>query len=148
MKDHFYDLLEYNFHFNQLLIENFLENNWAWTEKGRSLLNHILNAHQIWNRRILGQKTVEVWQINSDDVLLEINSKNYKDTLEILDRKDLAEIVSYKNSSGQEFGNTIQQVIFHFLNLSTYHRGQIAMLMKEGGLNPINTDYIFYKRDL
>lgn len=33
MKDHLYDLLEYNLHFNQLLIENFLENNWAWTER-------------------------------------------------------------------------------------------------------------------
>jgi len=148
MKEHFQDILEYNQNFNQLLIQNFVENNLAWSEKSKSLLNHILNAHQIWNARILNQKTFEVWQINSDDALLKINSDNFDNTHEILNQKGLTEIVSYKNSKGKEFKNTIQEAIFHFLNHSTYHRGQIAMLMKQAGLEPINTDYIFYKRDL
>lgn len=148
MKEHFKDLLEYNLHFNQLLIQNFLENKLVWSEKNKSLLNHILNAHQIWNSRIINQKTFEVWQINPDKSLLNINSDNFKNTLEIINQRELTEIVSYKNSRGKEFNNTIQEVIFHFLNHSTYHRGQIAMLMKQAGLEPINTDYIFYKRDL
>ena len=148
MKDHFQDLLEYNAHFNQLLIQNFLDNKLVWSEKSKSLLNHILNAHQIWNSRILNQKTFEVWQINPDESLLKINSDNFNETLKILNQKDLTEIVSYQNSKGKEFNNSIQEVIFHFLNHSTYHRGQIAMLMKQAGLEPINTDYIFYKRDL
>lgn len=33
------------------------------------------------------------------------------------------------------------------INHSTYHRGQITMLMKEAGLETLNTDYIFYKRN-
>jgi len=148
MKEHFKDLLEYNLHFNQLLIQNFLENKLVWSEKSKNLLNHILNAHQIWNARILNEETFEVWQINTDESLLKINSDNFNNTLEIFNQKDLTEIVSYKNSKGKEFNNTIQEVIFHFLNHSTYHRGQIAMLMKQAGLEPINTDYIFYKRDL
>ena len=148
MKDHFQDILEYNLHFNQLLIQNFLENQLVWSEKSKSLLNHILNANQIWNSRILNQKTFEVWQINPDESLLKINSDNFNETLKILNQKELTEIVSYKNSRGKEFNNSIQEVLFHFLNHSTYHRGQIAMLMKQAGLEPINTDYIFYKRDL
>jgi len=148
MKEHFKDLLVYNLHFNQLLIQNFLENKLVWSEKSKNLLNHILNAHQIWNARILNEETFEVWQINTDESLLKINSDNFNNTLEIFNQKDLTEIVSYKNSKGKEFNNTIQEVIFHFLNHSTYHRGQIAMLMKQAGLEPINTDYIFYKRDL
>jgi len=148
MKEHFQELLEYNLHFNQLLIQNFLENQLVWSDKSKSLLNHILNAHQIWNARIINQKTFEVWQINPDESLLKINSDNFNETHEILNQKELTEIVSYKNSKGKEFYNSIQEFIFHFLNHSTYHRGQIAVLMKQAGLEPINTDYIFYKRDL
>jgi|GEM_PF-5421272 len=47
MKKNFQDYLEYNQHFNQSLIQNYIENKLGWCEKSKSLLNHILNAHQI-----------------------------------------------------------------------------------------------------
>lgn len=147
MKAHFQDLLEYNLHFNQLLIQNFLENSSVWSEKSKNLLNHILNAHQIWNARILNQDTFRVWQINADNLLLTINSDNYNHSCKILTERNLDEIITYKTSTGQEFSNSIQGIFFHFVNHSTYHRGQIAMLMKEAGLEPIATDYIFFKRN-
>ena len=37
-------------------------------------------------------------------------------------------------------------MLFHFVNHSTYHRGQIASNLKEHGIEPLVTDYIFYKR--
>lgn len=146
MKDHFKDLLEYNLYFNQLLIQNFLENNSVWSEKGKNLLNHILNAHQIWNARILNQDTFGVWQINPDEKLLENNQSNFENSFKILSERNLDEIIVYRNSKGDEFQNSIREIFFHFINHSTYHRGQIAMLIKQAGLEPINTDYIFYKR--
>lgn len=146
MKDNFQDYLEYNQHFNQLLIENFIDNNLIWDEKSKNLLNHILNAHQIWNARILNQNKFEVWQINSNNKLLNINSENLINSSKILDEREPDEIITYQNSKGITFENSIQEIFFHFINHSTYHRGQIAMLMKEVGLEPLNTDYIFYKR--
>lgn len=146
MKGNFQDYLEYNQHFNQILIQNFLENTSVWNEKSKSLLNHILNAHQIWNARILNQEKFEVWQINADDFLIKINSENFIDSSKILTERALTELINYKNSKGNEFENSIQEIFFHFINHSTYHRGQLAMLMKQVGLEPINTDYIFYKR--
>ncbi|PZU87506.1 MAG: damage-inducible protein DinB [Chryseobacterium sp.] len=148
MKDHFKDLLEYNLHYNQLLIQNFLVNNYVWTEKSKNLLNHILNAHQIWNARILNQDTFGVWQINPDEKLLEINQSNFENSIKILNERNLDEIIAYRNSKGDDFQNSIQEILFHFINHSTYHRGQIAMLMKQAGLEPINTDYIFYIRNI
>ncbi len=146
MKEHFQDLLKYNQHFNQLLIQNYLENKLIWCEKSKSLLHHIINAQQIWNARILNPDKFEVWQINADDLLLNINSENFINSLKILTERELAEIINYKNSKGNQFDNSIQEIFFHFINHSTYHGGQIAMLMKQGGLEPLNTDYIFYKR--
>ncbi|WP_374443207.1 DinB family protein [Epilithonimonas sp.] len=147
MKEHFKDLLEYNLHFNQLLIQNFLQNSSVWQEKSKNLLNHILNAHQIWNARILDENTFGVWQINDDHSLLNINSDNYNHSVKILNERNLDEIIVYRNSKGDDFQNSIQEIFFHFINHSTYHRGQIAMLMKQAGLEPIATDYIFYRRN-
>jgi hypothetical protein len=146
MKVQFIDLLEYNSHYNQLLIKIYLENKDSFNEKMISLLNHILNAHQIWNSRILFEQSFGVWQINPDEMLLEINESNFENSIEILNERNLDEIIIYRNSKGDEFQNSIQEIFFHFINHSTYHRGQIAMLMKQAGLEPINTDYIFYKR--
>ncbi|QLH28398.1 MAG: hypothetical protein HWD63_02710 [Candidatus Parvibacillus calidus] len=39
----------------------------------------------------------------------------------------------------------MKDIIFHIINHSTYHRGQIAMEFRQSGLEPLNTDYIFYK---
>jgi Uncharacterized protein conserved in bacteria len=147
MKEHFIDLLEYNSHFNQLLIESYLENKDSFNEKMISLINHILNAQQIWNSRIIIGPSFGVWQINPDERLLEINQSNFKNSIKILNEKNLDEIIVYKNSKGDDFQNSIQGILFHFINHSTYHRGQLAMLMKQAGLEPINTDYIFYKRN-
>lgn len=146
MKEQFIDLLEYNSYFNQLLIEIYLDNKDSFNEKMISLLNHILNAQQVWNSRIFIEDSFGVWQINPDEKLLEINQSNFENSVNILNERNLDEIIGYRNSKGDEFQNSIQEIFFHFINHSTYHRGQIAMLMKQAGLEPINTDYVFYKR--
>ncbi|WP_154656800.1 hypothetical protein [Epilithonimonas tenax] len=58
------------------MIQNYLENNAVWNGKSRTLLDHILNAHQIWKARIFGEAGSEVWQNNADDELLHINDEN------------------------------------------------------------------------
>lgn len=146
MKAHFIDLLEYNLHFNQSLIKIYLERKDSFNEKMISLINHILNAQQVWNSRIIIEDSFGVWQINPDEKLSEINQSNFDNSIKILNERNLDEIIIYRNSKGDEFQNSIQEIFFHFINHSTYHRGQIAMLMKQAGLEPINTDYIFYKR--
>ena len=47
---------------------------------------------------------------------------------------------------GNLFENKIDDILFHIINHSTYHRGQIMMLFRESGLEPIFSDYIFHKR--
>lgn len=55
--------------------------------------------------------------------------------------------ISYKNSRGERFENSVRDILFHVINHSTYHRGQIATDCKLHGMTPLATDYIFYKRD-
>lgn len=146
MKEEFENLFEYNNHFNQILISLISENRQNVSEKIVKLINHLINAQQIWNARITNEKEFEVWQINNWDENSIIDNHNYKRTLKIISEYNLNSTIEYKNSKGTTFTNKIKDVLFHVINHSTYHRAQIATELKNCGIEPINTDYIFYKR--
>lgn len=146
MKEKLIDLFEYTFHFNSEMIRVIGENIEKVDEKTISLINHILNAQQIWNSRILGEKTFEVWQINPFEMLEEINQHNFEKSIEIINNFDPDRKINYQNSRGTNFENTVFEMLFQAINHSSYHRGQINSLLKQNGIDPILTDYIFYKR--
>ena len=136
-----------SYHSNGLFIQLFENSEQIIPEKSIQLLNHLIDAQQIWNERILKlQPSVGVWEIRPLENLKNHNENNYNKSLEILNNTELSQKIIYKNSKGIEFSNTVQDVIFHVINHSTYHRAQIASDLKANGIEPINTDYIFYKR--
>jgi len=146
MKEKLIDLFEYTFHFNKEIIKVIAENLGKVDEKTISLINHTLNAQQIWNSRILRGQTFEVWQINPFETLEEINQRNFEKSIEIINNFDPDQKINYQNSRGADFENTVFEMLFQAINHSTYHRGQINSLLKQNGIDPILTDYIFYKR--
>jgi uncharacterized damage-inducible protein DinB len=146
MKDFFKEMFNYTFQFNnEVLAQMKLQE--EIPEKSFSLLNHTFNAHEIWNARIFQEKSiVGVWEVRPFETLASINATNYKKTLDILETCDFKSIVSYKTSNGKAFKNSIQDILFHIVNHSTYHRAQIATNFKQHDIVPIISDYIFYKR--
>lgn len=146
MKEKLIDLFEYTYHFNREMIKIISENISKTDEKTISLINHTLNAQQVWNSRVLGEKSFEVWQINLFESLEEINQKNFQKSIQIVENSDLDQRIEYQNSRGTKFENSIFEMLFQAINHSTYHRGQINSLLKQNGIEPLLTDYIFYKR--
>ncbi|WP_343658575.1 DinB family protein [Chryseobacterium sp.] len=146
MKEKLIDLFEYTYHFNAEMIKVIAENRALVDDKTISLINHTLNAQQIWNARILGETTFEVWQINPFESLVEINHTNFLKSTDIIRNFDPDQRIEYQNSRGTKFESTIFEMLFHAVNHSTYHRGQINSLLKQSGITPVLTDYIFYKR--
>ena len=147
MNEFFKELFEYSHHFNQKLWGVFNDNPDKTSEKAVKLYNHILNAHQIWNNSIEPkQATFGVWEFHLVQDLKGIDKANFEQTLFILDKFDLNDKISYTNTKGQTFNNSIRDILFHAINHSTYHRGQIATEFRQNGLEPLVTDYIFYKR--
>ncbi|SFM98324.1 DinB family protein [Chryseobacterium oleae] len=146
MQEKLIDLFEYTHHFNREMIKVISENITKVDEKTISLINHTLNAQQIWNSRILGEKSFEVWQINPFEDLEEINHQNLQRSIDIIQKSDLDKRIEYHNSRGAKFENSIFEMLFHAINHSTYHRGQINSLLKQNAIDPLLTDYIFYKR--
>lgn len=146
MKEKLIDLFEYTYHSNKEMIKIISENISKIDDKTIGLINHTLNAQQIWNSRIEGEKTFEVWQINSFENLEEINHENFLRSIRIIENSDFEQKIEYQNSKGNKFENSIFEMLFHTINHSTYHRGQINSLLKQNGIEPLLTDYIFYKR--
>lgn len=147
MKTFFQDIFEYTHHSNEKLINVLLQNPGIYSEKISLLTSHTLNAHHIWNHRIFGvSPALFVWQLLEIKDLQTINLENFEHSIEIIQKKGFSEKIAYTNSSGQNYTNTVQEILFHLINHSTYHRGQIISLLKNNGVEPITTDYIFYKR--
>lgn len=148
MKEAFKDLFEYNFEMNQLLITVFKKNRILEQTKAHELMSHIMNAQHIWNNRIL-QIPINygVWEMQEIENFEAINRNNYEKSQEILQELDENSLIFYTNTKGEQFENRLVDILYHVINHSTYHRAQIATQFREIGLEPIATDYIFWKRN-
>ncbi len=145
MKTFFKSLYEYNNYCNAKLAQSFITNHHIALSESVKIFNHIINAHQIWNSRIQGTpKVFGVWDLHNPidyDMLIKANLDN---TNAILDIFPLTDSIQYSNGKGQNIKKKVSDVLFHIINHSTYHRGQIAIDFRKNGINPIATDYIFY----
>lgn len=141
-------LFDYNFYCNKKLIDQFNVIDLKPTEKHILLFSHILNTHHIWNARILGiPEKLKVFQVHEINDFGDIHYENQRSSFEIVtNTDDFDKRIDYINSEDRQFTNTIQDILYHIINHSTYHRGQVAMESRLNGIEPLPLDYIQYKR--
>ncbi|MGB5189644.1 DinB family protein [Robiginitalea sp.] len=146
MKAFFQQVFDYNYHSNKQLITAFAELELV-PEKSVELFNHILNAHHLWNARIMEQHSeFGIWQVHEPRVWEEIHYDNQRNSFEIITNTDFWERrIKYEDSEGMSFTRSLQDILFHIINHSTHHRGQILMDFRANGIDPPQQDYIFYK---
>ena len=146
MKDFFKDLFGYHRHTNQELLGILLENESILSKRTTTLYSHIINAHQIWNARILNDVAYGVNDLHTLEECAKYDQENYLNSLKIVANHALDERISYRNSKGNTFENSIREMLFQVINHTTHHRGQIISDLRQKGVTPPVTDYIFYKR--
>ena len=147
MKNYFQDLFDYNHHSNTEVMHLISTKKACYSEKASVLLSHTLNAHHIWNSRIIEKASkYSVWQIHDLKEAFILDRDNFEASKAILEVEKLQKEINYVNSKGNSFQSKIQDILFHIINHSTYHRGQLMGELKQQGFPPIGTDYIFYKR--
>lgn len=149
MIKHFNNLFEYDLWANKRIIDVITKDNVIDT-KSELLFSHILNSQQIWYSRIMGNpKGQTPWDIipySEFTDILNIIHENWKTFLKEKDAKSLRKNIDYKNTSGDKYQNTLEEILIHIINHSTYHRAQISAHLKSSGKNPPITDYIAYAR--
>lgn len=145
MKQFLQRFFEYNYQINQLLDSKFQSYNYQLEGEIIRLVNHLMNAHQIWIERIESNITLKnPWEDFPVESFSSRNQTLYERTLEILDSADFEKIIAYKSFSGAKFEKKVSDILIHIVNHSTYHRGQIAQLMRKHGLEPVPSDYIHW----
>lgn len=147
MKVFFNQLFDYNFYCNKKIIDKCIALGKV-PSKSEELFSHILNAHHIWNARILGKPSeYAVWQNHLIKDWADIHYENQRSSFEITSNADSFDVrIDYENSEGRLFTNTLQDMLFHIVNHSTNHRGQIAVDLRMNNVEPIELDYVYYKR--
>ena len=147
MKAFFHQLFDYNFYCNKKLIETCIRLEFI-PENSARLFSHVLNAHHIWNARILDQApALGVWDVHEAASWGDLHYQNQRDSFEIITNADLFDKrITYENSEGRTFANSLQDILFHIINHSTHHRAQVAADFRASGLEPPSLDYIVYKR--
>ena len=118
-------------------------------EKTFKLLGHIVASHSIWLDKIYGNKpTVGSWEIVDIDkslALSKINHQNWIDYLSGIEENILDNQIEF-SFFGQETAITIEDIIIHLINHSSYHRGQLISSLK-GKLEPLPlTTYIAFAK--
>ncbi|MEM8845847.1 MAG: DinB family protein [Bacteroidota bacterium] len=147
MKGFLQQLFDYNFYCNKQLIEQFAQMDKV-PKKSVELFNHILNSHHIWNQRILGKTAeFEVWQKHKSKQWSDIHYENQRTSFEIItNTEDFTKRIDYTTTEGRAYANELKDMLFHIINHSTHHRGQILTNIRASKFEPIPLDYIFYKR--
>lgn len=147
MDDLISELLDYNLKMNERVITHLTGEIWPQPHRLFLLINHVVSTHHIWNQRIDNESPkYGVWGEALPGELALLNQKNTAQSKEIWARRAADELIQYTNSRGEEFENTVQDILFHVINHSNYHRAQIAVEVRLQGGIPLATDYIFYKR--
>ncbi|MEM7087844.1 MAG: DinB family protein [Bacteroidota bacterium] len=143
----FINKFEYNYHCNGQIIDQIERSPSSYVERVQRLIGHTLNAQNIWNYRILGQPPTQmVWDTFGIERLHFLNEENHELSIDIVKNTPLSHIISYADSKGDTYSNSVENILFHIINHSSYHRGQLVTTLKQNRVVPISTDYILYKK--
>ena len=61
-----------------------------------------------------------------------------------LSAERLLQPVEYRNTKGEVWRYPLWQQLYHVVNHSTYHRGQVATMLRQLGATPAATDFLVY----
>ena len=117
-----------------------------------TLLSHLVAASRVWLGRCMADpnsNTDELWMIKPLESLEEINIQNNKNWIEFLkNEQQFDRPITYTNSKGNRFTDSLSDILAHVINHGTHHRAQIGQQLKFAGAENLpNTDYIFYLRE-
>ncbi len=120
----------------------------------RNTLLHITDAEVIWLSRLEGNP-VSDWPSKTfsgnEDALYEL-SESVSERLYTFVSAQSNDFglkkIAYTNMKGDQFENSVLQILLHLINHGSFHRGQIITMLRQLGVSGIpSTDMIaFYRK--
>jgi len=118
--------------------------------KALEVYAHILGAEHVWLARLQQRQPKHaVWpalDVDQCAALAAENGKEYQAYIESVSPAGLVAEIPYTNSAGQSFRSRVDDILTHVALHGCYHRGQVASILRAGGMKPAPTDYIGFVR--
>ncbi|MFN7793094.1 MAG: DinB family protein [Cyclobacteriaceae bacterium] len=148
MKKYFLKLYQYNAWANERVMAC-LRRQSVQDEKILSIFGHVLAAQFLWLHRIKGltPPNVKLWGEYTLDTLEKMANDANQKWLDFVESNDTFDReLTYTNYTGDPYTNNVESIMMHLVNHCSYHRAQVALLLRQQGFEPINTDLITYDR--
>lgn len=148
MKKYFQKLYDYNAWANKRVLDN-LNRQKVSDAQLLTLMGHIVAAQYLWFHRINGLPApdVKLWGDYELHRLISAAEQIGKQWIQFVESTDnFDRQLTYKNYTGDPYTNNVEMIMIHLVNHSSYHRAQIALLLRQKGFEPVNTDFITYDR--
>ena len=119
----------------------------------RDTLVHIMLVEWLWRERWLG-RSPDKYPPASDFPSLESvrqrwaeAERNLLDYVSALKPEDIDRVIAHKTTAGVPQSAPLSQMLQHLVNHGTYHRGQVATMLRQLDAKPIGTDLIVFYRE-
>lgn len=152
MSSFLHDLITFNTWANHKTVES-LKSCPELPPKGIELLAHILQNNwyvlDLIEGRDDGKRWYDALDYTLDERIAEIPKLDaaYKALIAGKSETELAAEVTFIDFSGKQVTRRISDLIFHTHDHCTYHRGQIAMVVRQAGGEPAQTWFNRWIRD-
>lgn len=149
MKDHFSKLFKHVAWADARVLQS-LRAAHSVLKKDLDLYSHILGSEHVWLSRIKGVNArVAVWPTLTLDEAERLAGENvaaFEGVVSELTEESRGTPITYRNSAGDQFTSTLEDILTHVCLHGAYHRGQIAASIRAAGDVPSATDYIAFAR--
>jgi uncharacterized damage-inducible protein DinB len=119
----------------------------------RDTLVHIMLVEWLWRERWLG-RSPDKYPPASDFPNLESVrrrwaevERNLLEYVAALKPEDIDRVIAHKTTAGVPQSAPLSQILQHLVNHGTYHRGQVATMLRQLDAKPIGTDLIVFYRE-
>jgi uncharacterized damage-inducible protein DinB len=113
-------------------------------------LAHMYGADWVWLERWHGRspralpEPQDAWTLEDFREKWKPVEKGHGDVVAAVTPERLIEPMSYVNFAGESCTYPLGEALLHLVNHGTYHRGQIATMLRQLGHAPVSTDYLRY----
>jgi len=119
----------------------------------RGTLVHIIACEWLWLERWRGRSPSSLWPAEQFPSLTSVRirwgevERDLRGFLAELAPADVDRQFDYRTTSGVASTNPFWQMFQHFINHASYHRGQVATLLRQLEVKPVATDLIVFYRE-
>lgn len=116
------------------------------------LVAHVLGARWFWLAQLGATPERRVKFFSKEFPLADLPTRiseteaAWSRYLEGLTGGELARSVEWGPAEGPRFANTVEEVLIQLFGHSTYHRGQVGLLLRQIGCQPPATEFLHFAR--